>query len=222
MNTLRRRVRHAVMCIALAGPATWLAGCMYIDHDKSKDPAFRALVGRRFVTVQDAALIRDACIPNYDAKDCRQLQVLGGFYYARGGAQGWHQLRVPPDQYGVAATVAQGGKLSFVPKGTPLTIVQVVSRSLGEERRCWLVYASMADLPAGTVAEIPACFQWAPESTPLWFQPQELPHKDYEQVSYDYEDMPPLPVAIYLAEPGAPVSPAPATVAAPAAASGHH
>jgi len=57
----------------------------------------------------------------------------------------------------------------------------------------------MANLPADTVAEVPGCLQWAPESTPLWFQPQEVPHKPYEHVEYDYEDQPPLPVAAYLA-----------------------
>lgn len=219
MNTLRRRVLNAVMSIAVTGPMIGLVGCMYVSHDKSQDPAFHALVGKRFVTVQDAALIRDACIPNYDAKDCQQLQVLGGYYYGRGGDKGWHQIRVPTDPAAVAAAVAAGGKLSLVPKGTALTIVQVMSRSLGEERRCWLVYATMANLPAGTVAEVPACFQWAPESAPLWFQPQELPHKAYEKVSYDYENQPPLPVATYLAEPGE-AAPAPTTVAAPAAVTG--
>jgi len=222
MNTPRRQISKAAISLMLAGTLIGVGGCMYINHDKSKDPAFQALVGKPFITVQDAALIRDACIPNYEAKDCQQLQVLGGFYYGRGGEQGWHQIRVPADQTGVAAVAAAGGKLSFVPKGTQFTIVQVMSRSLGEERRCWVIYAKMAELPPDTVAEVPACFQWAPESTPLWFQPQELPHKPYEKVTYDHEDRPPWPVATYLAEPGAPVTPAAAaTVSAPAAASGH-
>lgn len=218
MKKMRPWASSALVSALAAG----LCGCMYVNHDKTHDPAFQALVGKSFITVQDAALIRDACIPNYEAKDCQQLQVLGGFYYARGGDQGWHQLRVPTDQAGVAATVAAGGKLSFVPKGTSLTIVQVMSRSLGEERRCWLVYAKMAKLPPDTVVEVPGCFQWAPESTPLWFQPQELPHKPFEKVQYDYEDRPPLPVANYLAEPGTTAPAAPGTVMPPAAATGHH
>lgn len=178
-----------------------LCGCGYVTHDKSKDPAFQALVGKSFTTVQDAALIKDACIPNFAAKDCRQLQVLGGFYYARGGEQGWHQIRVPGDQPGVAAVTSAGGKLSFVPKGTQLTVVQLVSRSLGEERRCWLVYAKLAGMSADSVAEIPACFQWAPESSPMWFQALKLPpaSKYDDRVLYDYDAHPPLPVAAYLA-----------------------
>lgn len=187
-----------------------LAGCGYITHDKTKVPAFQVLVGKSFITVQDAALIRDACIPNYAAKDCQQLQVLGGFYYARGGDQGWHQIRVPGDQQGVAAVDAAGGKLSLVPKGTRLTVVQVVSRSLGEERRCWLIYAKTAVLPADSVAEIPACFQWAPESMPLWFEAQMIPDPDdpnHKRIIPDYEQLPPLPVATYLAAPDTPQSP---------------
>ncbi|HEY3644351.1 MAG TPA: hypothetical protein VGM16_03350 [Gammaproteobacteria bacterium] len=203
MNTTRRRIRNAVTSALLAV----LCGCMYVSHDRTKDPAFQDLVGKSFTTVQDAALIGDACIPNYAAKDCQQLQVLGGFYYARGGAQGWHQIKVPGDQAAVTSAAAAGGKLSFVPKGTPLTIVQVISRSLGEERRCWVIYAKLAGLAPDTVAEIPACFQWAPESTPLWFQAVELPHKAYEKVSYDYEDQPPLPVATYLAQPASAPNP---------------
>lgn len=199
MNRPRPPVRRTALLLLLAASTTGVSGCMFVSHDKTKDPAFHELVGQRFTTVRDAALIKDACIPNFDAKDCQQLQVLGGYYYGRGGDQGWHQIRVPGDATAVAAAVAAGGKLTYVPKGTALTIVQVVSRSLGEERRCWLIYAKLATLPADTVAEVPACFQWAPESAPLWFEARELPHKSYEKVSYDYEDQPPLPVATYLA-----------------------
>jgi len=198
---------RAILMLVLTA---WRGGCGYISHDKTKVPAFQVLVGKSFITVQDAALIRDACIPDYAAKDCQQLQVLGGFYYARGGDQGWHQIRVPGDPQGVATVIAAGGKLSFVPKGTKLTVVQVVSRSLGEERRCWLIYAKMTVLPADSVAEIPGCFQWAPESTPLWFEAQMVPDPDdpnHKRTIPDYDLLPPLPVALYLAAPDAPPSP---------------
>lgn len=187
-----------------------LVGCGYISHDKTQDPAFQTLVGKSFVTVRDAALIKDACIPDYAAKECQQLQVLGGFYYARGGDQGWHQVRVPGDQQTVAIAIAAGAKLTSVPKGAHLTIVQVVSRSLGEERHCWLVYARLAGLDTETVAEIPGCFQWAPESTPLWFEAQQVADPDdpnHKRTIPDYENLPPLPVAIYLAAPDAPRNP---------------
>ena len=198
-----RSMNRAILMLALI---SCLCGCMYVTYDKSHAPAFRTLVGRRFATVQDSALIKDACIPNYAAKDCQQLQVLGGLYYARGGDQGWHQVRVPGDQAGVVAAATAGGKLSFVPKGTALTVVQVVSRSLGEERRCWLVYAKTPALPADEVAELPGCLQWAPESTPLWFVAQQIPDPDdpnHKKTLPDYDDLPPLPVATYLAAPAA-------------------
>jgi hypothetical protein len=189
------KARLSIALLSLAG----LSGCFFITHDRSGTPEMKGLVGQRFTTVQDAALVQDACIPNYAAKDCRQLQILGGFYYARGGDKGWHQLRVPVAQDSLAAVIAQGGKLSSVPKGATLTIVQIESRSLGQERRCWVIYAKMDVLPADTVAEIPACFQWAPESSPMWFQPQELPHKSWQAVEYDYLTAAPSPVTAYLA-----------------------
>lgn len=199
-------MRTGLMAVVLTG----LCGCMYASFDKTTKPAFQGLVGQRYVTVQDAALIKDACIANFAAKDCQQLQVVGGYYYGRGGEQGWHQIRVPGDATAIAAVTAAGGKLSFVPMGTELTIVQIVSRSLGEERRCWLVYAKMAGLPADTVAEIPGCFQWAPESTPLWFDAQQIPDPmdpNHKKTMPDYENLPPLPVALYLAVPSAATAP---------------
>jgi hypothetical protein len=207
MGQRMSRTRHTLLVLALTA-GLW--GCGYITHDKTHDPALKALVGESFVTVQDAALIRDACVPNYDAKDCQQLQVLGGYYYARGGEQGWHQVRVPADQPGIAAAIAAGGKLTLVPKGTGLTIVQVVSRSLGEERRCWLVYATLAGGAPHTVVEVPACFQWAPESTPLWFQAQMIPDPEdpnHKHQIPEYENLSPLPVALYLAAPDAAQNP---------------
>ena len=176
-----------------------LSGCFFITHNRTQAPEMTGLVGKRFATAHDAALIRDACIPDFKAKDCQQLQILGGFYYARGGDQGWHQLRVPVAQDSLAAAIANGGKFTPVPKGSTLTIVQIESKSLGQERRCWVIYAKMDLLPAGTVAELPACMQWAPESSPMWFQPQELPHKSYEPAQYDYLTAAPSPVTTYLA-----------------------
>lgn len=175
-----------------------LSGCFFITHNRTASPEMTGLAGQRFVTAHDAALVRDACIQDFKAKDCQQLQILGGFYYARGGDQGWHQLRVPVTRDNLAAAIASGGKLTLVPKGSALTIVQIESKSLGQERRCWVVYAKMDLLPADTVAEIPGCFQWAPESSPMWFQPQELPHKSYETAQYDYLTMAPSPVTTYL------------------------
>jgi hypothetical protein len=175
-----------------------LSGCFFISFDRTQTPEMKALLGHRFVTAKDAALIRDACFTDHKAKDCQQLQVLGGFYYARGGDQGWHQLRVPVAQDSLAAAIAAGGKLMPVPKGSTLTVVQIESKSLGEERRCWVIYAKMDMLPADTVAEVPGCFQWAPESSPMWFQPQELPHKSWEPVEYDYSTKAPSPVTAYL------------------------
>ena len=201
-ETMKRMTRAIAILMLTAG----LWACGYITHDKTQVPAFQALVGKRFVTVQDAALIGDACLPNYTAKDCQQLQVTGGLYYARGGDQGWHQIRVPGDQQGILAAAVAGGKLSFVPKGTELTVVQVVSRSLGEERRCWLVYAKLAGADANTVVEVPSCFQWAPESRPMWFEAQQIPDPadpNHKHTLPDLENLPPLPVATYLAAPSA-------------------
>lgn len=210
---MKRRIE--IHCIASEGPdpmstakarllvasllSLGLSGCFFISHDRTGTPEMKGLVGKRFATVQDAALIRDACYTDHKAKDCQQLQVLGGFYYARGGDQGWHQLRVPVAQDSLAAAIAAGGKLTPVPKGSLLTVVQIESKSLGVERRCWVIYATMDMLPANTVAEIPSCFQWAPESSPMWFQPQELPRKSYEPVSYDNLTQAPSPVTAYLA-----------------------
>ena len=190
----RMTLRTGLMLAALAG----LGGCAYINHDLSHAPGMEAVVGKRFTTLQDAALIGDACIPDYAAKHCQQLQVTGGYYYARGSGQGWHQVRVPANSTTVAAAAAAGGKLNFVPKGAVVTVVQLESKDLGIERRCWVIYATLAGLPADTVAELPGCFEWAPDSTPLWFEAQELPHKKYEPLQYDYLHLPPLPNAAIL------------------------
>jgi hypothetical protein len=189
------KVRLSIALLSLAG----LSGCFFITHDRSGAPEMKGLVGQRFTTVQDAALVQDACIRDYAAKDCEQLQILGGFYYARGGDKGWHQVRVPVALDSLAAAIAAGGKLTAVPKGATLTIVQIESKSLGQERRCWVIYAKMDVLPANTVAEIPACFQWAPESSPMWFQPQPIPTKSYVRAEYDYVTKAPSPVTAYLA-----------------------
>jgi|GEM_PF-5807036 len=191
-----RRISNMSLGLALLAA---LGGCFFITHNRTASPEMTGLAGQRFVTAHDAALIRDACIPDFKARDCQQLQILGGFYYARGGDQGWHQLRVPVTRDNLAAAIANGGKLTLVPKGSTLTIVQIESKSLGEERRCWVIYAKMDLLPADTVAEIPGCFQWAPESSPMWFQPQELPHKTYEPAQYDYLTAAPSPVTAYIA-----------------------
>jgi hypothetical protein len=181
-----RRISHRFLGLALlAALFAALGGCFFISHNRTATPEMKGLVGQRFVTAQDAALIRDACIEDFKAKDCQQLQILGGFYYARGGDKGWHMLRVPVGPGSLAAAIANGGKLTPVPKGSSLTIVQIESKSLGQERRCWVIYAKMELLPADTVAEVPGCFQWAPEGSPMWFQPQELPHKPYEPAQYD-------------------------------------
>jgi hypothetical protein len=187
MRKLHRALSTALAPALLAS----LGGCFFISHNRTETPEMKGLVGQRFATVQDAALIQDACIPDDKAKDCKQLQILGGFYYARGGDKGWHQLRVPVAPDSLAAAIAAGGKLTPVPKGSTLTIVQIESKSLGQERRCWVIYATMDMLPTDTVAEIPACFQWAPESSPMWFKPQVLPTKSYEQAQYDYSKQAP-------------------------------
>lgn len=194
MPTPGSKTRLSIALLLMFG----LSGCFFITHDRTRTPEMNALVGHRFTTLHDAALIRDACLPDYKAKDCQQLQILGGFYYARGGDKGWHQVRVPVAQDSLAAAITQGGKFTLVPKGAALSIVQVESKSLGQERRCWVIYATMDVLPADTVAEIPGCFQWAPESSPMWFQPQELPHKTWEPVQYDYLTLAPSPVTAYL------------------------
>jgi hypothetical protein len=194
MRKLRRILSNALVSVLLAG----LSGCFFISHNRTETPEMKGLVGQRFATVQDAALVQDACIEDYKAKDCKQLQILGGFYYARGGGKGWHQLRVPVAQDSLAAAIAAGGKLTPVPKGSTLTIVQIESKSLGQERRCWVIYATMEMLPAGTVAEIPSCFQWAPESSPMWFKPQPLPTKSYEEAQYDYSKNAPSPDPAFL------------------------
>jgi hypothetical protein len=182
--------------LALAFPM--LGGCFLISHDRTDTPEMSVLVGKHFATVQDAALVRDACLPDHKAKECQQLQVLGGFYYGRGGNGGWHQIRVPVSQVSMTVALAAGAKLTWVPKGSVLTIVQIESKSLGEERRCWVVYATLVGLPDGTVAEIPGCFQWAPESSPIWFTPQELPAKKYQAVQYDYSHKAPSPDPAFL------------------------
>ncbi|HEY1774230.1 MAG TPA: hypothetical protein VGH91_13665 [Gammaproteobacteria bacterium] len=192
MPTIKTRL--LIAALLLLG----LSGCFFISHNRTDTPEMKGLVGQRFATVRDGALIRDACLADHKAKDCQQLQILGGFYYARGGDQGWHQLRVPVAPDSLAAAIAAGGKLTPVPKGSVLTIVQIESKSLGEERRCWVIYAKMDMLPADTVAEIPSCFQWAPESSPMWFRPQELPHKSYEPAQYDYTTKAPSPVTAYI------------------------
>lgn len=194
MSSPKSQARLLFTLLMLLG----LGGCFFISHNRTATPEMNDLVGKRFTTMKDAALIRDACIPDFKAKDCQQLQILGGFYYARGGDKGWHQLRVPVAQDSLAAAIANGGKFTLVPKGSTLSIVQIESKSLGEERRCWVIYAKMDLLPVDTVAEIPACFQWAPESSPMWFEPQELPHKSYEPAQYDYLTKAPSAVSNYL------------------------
>ena len=181
-----------------------LCGCMFITHDKTDAPGMDALVGRSYVTVQNAFLIKDSCIGEFKARNCAQLQVALGHYYVHGGkasGSGWQMLRLPADPQALAATPVAATRLTWVPKGTPVTIVRLVSRSMGQYRRCWVVYGTLPGLPADTVAELPACNQWAPESEPQWFHPQPVqppmkdgkPVKTYGPVVYDYLDQPPLP-----------------------------
>jgi hypothetical protein len=179
------------LSVALAIPL--LGGCYLISHDRTDTPEMSGLVGKHFATGVDAALIQDGCMPDHKAKECEQLQMLGGFYYARGGNGGWHQIRVPVNPQALTVALANGAKLSWVPKGTVLTIVQIESKSLGEERKCWAIYARMDGLPDDAVAELPACLQWAPQSTPMWFTPQPLPTKSYEKQQYDNSHQAPSP-----------------------------
>ena len=187
----------SLMTVVLAA----LSGCGFITHDVSQAPGMNALVGQDFVTVQDGFLIKDSCIDEYKAKHCSQLQVVQGHYYVRDPAAsggGWRQLKLPVDQQALTTTPELAARLTWVPKGTTVTIVQLVSRSLGQYRRCWLVYGRVAGMPDDTVAEIPACSQWAPESEPVWFEAQKIPSKPYEPVVYDYSDRPPVPDTAFL------------------------
>lgn len=186
-----------------------LCGCMFVTHDKTHAPGMDALVGQSLVTVQDAFLIKDSCIDNYDAKHCSQLQVAQGHYYVKDPASmggSWLLLKLPADPQALATSPELAARLTLVPKGTALKVVQLVSRSMGQYRRCWVVYAALPGLPADTVAEVPACNQAAPESGPVWFHPQEVPPemkngkpvKTFGPVEYDYLDQPPVPDPAYL------------------------
>src|SRR5882724_2286392 len=104
-----------------------LSGCGFITHDVTQAPGMNALVGQNFTTVQDGFLIKDACIDEYSAKHCAQLQVVQGHYYVRDPAKlggGWRQLKLPVDQQALATTPELAGRLTWVPKGTTLSIVQ--------------------------------------------------------------------------------------------------
>ena len=210
MKKLSRRLPGAVLLPAMLAGLTTLGGCMYMTHDETHAPGMEALVGQSLVTVQDAFLIKDSCIDNYDAKHCSQLQAVRGHYYVRDPAAvggGWVLLKVPADTQALTASPELAARFTFVPKGTPLTVVQLVSRSMGQYRRCWVVYATLAALPADRVAELPACDQGAPESGPMWFHPQPVrppmkngnPMKIFGPVQYDFLDQPPLPDPAYLA-----------------------
>jgi len=196
-------IRTGLMLAALAG----LSACGFITHDKTRAPGMDALVGQSFVTVQDGFLIKDTCVDEYKAKHCSQLQVVQGHYYVHDPAAlggGWLQLKLPVDQQVLATTPELAARLTWVPKGSTVTIVQLVSKGLGQYRRCWLVYGRLPDMPADTVAEIPACIQWAPESEPLWFHAQALPPKPGTKglvnppVEYDFEGQPPVADPLFL------------------------
>lgn len=202
--SLRRLFRTGSSMAAMLAA---LSGCMYMNHDETHAPGMDAVVGRSFITEQDAFLIKDACIDNFDAKHCSQLQVVQGHYYVKDpkapGAGSYLQVKVPADPQALSAAPEAADRFTWVPKGTTLKVVQLLSRSMGQYRRCWVVYATLASLPADTVAEIPACYQWAPESEPMWFKAQALPPapdapKHDNTTNYDFRDTPPLPDPAFL------------------------
>ena len=187
-----------------------LNGCMYMNHDETHASGMDAVVGQSFTTVQDAFLIRDSCIDKYDAKHCSQLQVLQGHYYVKDpkapGAGGWRMLKLPADQQVLATSAEAAARLTWVPKGATLKVVKLESLSLGQYRRCWVVYATLPQLPTDTVVEIPACLQWAPEAEPMWFkaqavarQPGEESPKHDNTTDFDFLTTPPLPDPAFLA-----------------------
>ena len=185
-----------------------LSGCMYMNHDETHAQGMDAVVGQSFTTVQDAFLIKDSCIDHYDAKHCSQLQVVQGHYYVKDpkapGAS-LRMLRLPADQQILAISAEAAARLTWVPKGTTLKVVQLESLSLGQYRRCWVVYAALPQLPADTVAEIPACLQWAPEAEPMWFKAQVVARQPGEEspshdntTDFDFLDKPPSPDPAFL------------------------
>lgn len=205
----RWRPGTAAMPAVMMAALTMLSGCMYMTHDETHAPGMDALVGQSFVTVQDAFLIKDTCIDTYSAKHCAQLQAVQGHYYVKdpsavGGS--WLLVKLPADPQALAASQELAARLTFVPQGTTLKVVQLVSRSMGQYRRCWVVYATLPGLSADTVAEVPACSQAAPESGPMWLHAQEVqpemkngkPVKTYGPVQYDFLEQPPSPDPAYL------------------------
>lgn len=200
MKHLSLRRWHRIGLPAAAALAA--SGCMYMNHDETHAPGMDAVVGQSFTTVQDAFLIQDACIDHYDARHCSQLQVVNGHYYVKDpkapGAGSYLQIKLPADQQALATSAELAARLTWVPKGTVLKVVQLESLSLGQYRRCWVVYATLPQLPADRVAEVPACYQWQPESEPMWFKAQALPPdpeapKHDNTTNYDFLEKPPLP-----------------------------
>ncbi|HSN18985.1 MAG TPA: hypothetical protein VLV87_12355 [Gammaproteobacteria bacterium] len=200
-----RRPRRAGLPMAVLLAA--LSGCMYMNHDETHAPGMDAVVGQSFATVQDAFLIKDACIDNFKAKYCSQLQVVQGYYYVKDphapGAGSFLRKKLPADPQILSTSPEAAARLIWVPKGTRLKVVQLLSRSMGQYRRCWVVYATLPQLPADRVAEVPACLQWAPESAPMWFHAQALPPapdapRHDNTTNYDFEDKPPVPDPAFL------------------------
>ncbi|HEY1991882.1 MAG TPA: hypothetical protein VGH71_05420, partial [Gammaproteobacteria bacterium] len=131
--SLRRPGRAGLPMAAMLAA---LSGCMYMNHDETHAPGMDAVVGQSFQTVQDAFLIKDACIDNYQAKHCSQLQVVQGHYYVKdpkaAGAGGWLLLKLPADQQVLATSKEAAARLTWVPKGSTLKVVQLLSRSMGQ------------------------------------------------------------------------------------------
>lgn len=185
-----------------------LSGCMYMNHDETHARGMDAVVGQSFTTVQDAFLIKDSCVDKYDAKYCSQLQVVQGYYYVKdpkAPGSSLRMLKLPADQQILAISAEAAARLTWVPKGTTLKVVQLESLSLGQYRRCWVVYAALPQFPADRVAEIPACLQWAPEAEPMWFKAQAVLRQPGEEspshdntTDFDFLDKPPLPDPAFL------------------------
>ena len=148
-----------------------LAACAVVSHDATNKPVAARVAGKCFQLAQDAYVINSGGIGVRDG-----LFAPEGRCGAGGG--------------GTIHALCLGMVKCSVPKGTRLTISQVVNHAEGDNGRCWRIYARLdSAIGVDHDVEIPACpfarlgrpwvTTWDPDQTssiefePKWLTPCE-------------------------------------------------
>jgi hypothetical protein len=130
--------------------AASVTSCAVISHDVTKDPVAARISGRCFALAEDAYVVNTGGIGVRDA-----LYVPDG------------RCRAPDSTLNAFCVASVKAR---VPRGTTLSVTQVVNHADGENGRCWRVFARL-DRTVGVDhdVEVPSC--WSHTLGPIWVTP---------------------------------------------------